>query len=372
MKVLFVITELEIGGAEKQITELSLRLKKRGWDVSVISLKEEGYFAPRLRQGRVPVVALKMRKLSFLKGFAELKRYVKNWKPALIHTHLFHPNVMLRLVKLLIKFPSLVCSVHSIREGGNLRGLMYRLTDGWCNLVSFVSRKGMERYIRKHWVRREKAVWIPNGVDVDVFRPEYNGKKEKRKKMGFGDEFLWLAVGNLRRPKDYPTLLNAFRIVLETRPDSFLLIAGEGPLRKELVELTRKLGLEQKVFWLGKREDVPDLIRIADGFVMSSLWEGMPNVLLEAQASGLPAVATSVGDVEWMILEGQTGFVVPPSNPEALADRMVFFMNLPPDLREEMGKKARSFVLKNFSMEKIVDRWEQTYQNLLRGNEIET
>jgi glycosyltransferase involved in cell wall biosynthesis len=116
---------------------------------------------------------------------------------------------------------------------------------------------------------------------------------------------------------------------------------------------------------LGFRSDVPELMEAADGFLMSSAWEGLPMVLLEASASALPAVVTDVGGSRDAVLDGVSGFIVPAHDPAALASAMLRFMSRPVDERRRMGEAARDHVLATFAMDAIADRWDQTYRSLL-------
>jgi glycosyltransferase involved in cell wall biosynthesis len=139
-----------------------------------------------------------------------------------------------------------------------------------------------------------------------------------------------------------------------------LLIAGAGPLEQELAALARELRV--RVNFLGVREDLPALMNAADGLVLSSVVEGLPMVLLEAAASGLPCVTTDAGGARDAVVDGQTGFLAPCGNPEALAAAMARLMELPGVARHEMGQAARERALARFDMRAITSQWEQLYR----------
>jgi glycosyltransferase involved in cell wall biosynthesis len=176
-----------------------------------------------------------------------------------------------------------------------------------------------------------------------------------------------LAVGRLAPAKDYPTMLAAFARISAGRPACTLLIVGIGPLQSETEALARSLGLGDRVRFLGMRRDVPELMSAADGYVLSSAREGMPVVLLEAGAAGMPIVATAVGGNREVVLDGKTGFVVPPRDPNALAEAMLKLAALPIAERRALGQRGREHIQTHYALPRIVDLWEELYQGLVAG-----
>jgi glycosyltransferase involved in cell wall biosynthesis len=207
---------------------------------------------------------------------------------------------------------------------------------------------------------------IYNGVDTERFRPDRQIRQSIRHDANVSQQFVWLAVGRLDKPKDYPTLLRAFSHLCRASDHTLLWIAGEGPLREALQHLTCDLNLQHRVRFWGLRTDMPNLLNAADAFVMSSSWEGLPNALIEAQACGLPAVVTNVGGNAEVVVQEETGFIVPPQNPDALAEAMLRLMNLPVEMRQQMGILARQRVEQKFSLESVVTQWENLYHELLQ------
>ncbi len=134
--------------------------------------------------------------------------------------------------------------------------------------------------------------------------------------------------------------------------------------------MANELDLEDKVRFLGVRRDVPDLMNAADAYVMSSAWEGMPMVLLEAEACGLPVVATDVGGNSEVILNNKSGYIVPPGDSEALAAAIVKMMALSEAERRAMGRAGRAHIEANYSLERVVDQWEELYRELLQKKGI--
>ena len=367
MRLLFLTTGLARGGAETQLTQLALRLKARGWAVKVVSIMPPRAYADRLQAAGIPVVTLGVQsKTPDPRPIFHLIREIRQWHPHLVHSFMVHANLLARLIRPLVEMPVLVCSARNVHEGGALREWLYRMTDPLCTFTTQVSREGRERYIRIRATPAHKIEFIPNGVDTHRFFPNIEIYERQRAQLELQGTFLWLAVGRLVPQKDFHTLLHAFAEASARFPDTQLWIAGDGPERSELERLAQRLNLQSRVRFLGLRKDIPDLMRIVDAFVLSSAWEGMPNVVLEAAASGLPVVSTQVSGVGDIVLAEKTGYLVPPGDPNALADAMLRLMHLPEPLRRQMGQRARKHVKEHFDLERIVDRWEDLYQRLLQ------
>lgn len=371
MRLLFVITGLSYGGAETKVVRCAKRLRARGWEVRMVTLLPPKAYVEELVSRGIPVVSLGIQNKApnprFLFRFVRL---VREWKPDIVHSHMVHANLFARLARPLAWTPVLICTAHSIDErgrkgSGRLRELLYRLTDPLCDITTQVSQAGLERYVRIRAVPRHKIRYIPNAVDTEVFRPNSEARKRLRDEWRLNGAFVWLAVGRFDPPKDYPNMLRAFALVVSERPEAHLFIAGDGPLRQAMEALTKDLGIDKKVRFLGIRQDIPDLMNAADAYVMSSAWEGMPMVLLEAHAVGLPIVATDVGGNREVVQDGVTGFLVSPQDSDALAQAMLRLMSLPREERQRMAQASRERIETNFALDRVVDQWEVLYKELL-------
>lgn len=367
-KITFLITGLNYGGAETQLVRLATRLKKRGWDVQVISMISPVAYVEELERAGIPVYSLKMRRgVPDPRGLFRLVKILQRERPQILHCHMVHANLLGRISRIFFKTPILICTAHNIIEGGRKREIAYRLTDWLCDLTTQVSRAGLERYVQIGAVPRHKVIHIPNGIDTEIFKPDLEARIRLRKELGIEDKFVWLAVGRFEEAKDYPNMLNAFAKVVLERNDSVLLIAGQGSLMGKAKHLVDDLNITTHVYFLGVRKDIPALMNAADAYVMSSSWEGMPLVLLEASAIGLPIVTTDVGGNREIVIDGKSGFLVPPKNSEALAQTMLKMMNLDENVRKEMGDYGRRYIKENYDLERVVDQWESLYLELLKS-----
>lgn len=369
LRLALLTTNLAPGGAETQVVRLAVEMRRRGWRVAVVSLLPPSAFITELEDAGVEVHSADMRPgAAELRGLARVVAILARFRPQVVHSHMFHANVAARVARLVCPVPALVATLHSAaesrRRGGGLRArdLVYRFTRPLGDAVVAVSRAAGERHVAAGAVSRRKLRVIPNGVDTSVFRPDAERRSATRRSLGLKDgEFAWLAAGRLMWKKDYPTLLEAFAAVR----GGVLLIAGEGPREAGLRALAVELNVNAR--FLGRRDDLPALMNAADAFVLSSVVEGLPVVLLEAAASGLPAVTTDAGGSPEVVEEGRTGWVVPCGNVKALAAAMSRLAGLPPEERERMGLASRERALAEFEFAAVAARWERLYRELLEA-----
>jgi len=365
-RVLFLITGLAYAGAETQVVRLATGLKAHGWEVRVVSMTLPKGYVVELEAAGIPVASLGIqRKLPDPQPIFHLAQLIRSWQPDIVHSFMVHANLFARLVRPMSPIPVLICSARSTDEGGHLRELLYRFTDHLCDLTTQVSYAGLERYIQVGAVPRHKIRFLPNGIDTACFRPDQEARMRLREYLGVGDAFVWIAVGRFNILKDYPNMLIAFSHVIRTHPETLLIIIGDGSLRPAMEELVGKLGMKDRVRFLGIRRDIQELMNAADAYVMSSSVEGMANVLLEASATGLPIVATDVGGNPQVVRDGETGFLVPPKDPEALTGAMVRLMDISEEERRWMGEAGRQYAEDNYSLDRVVEMWEALYQELL-------
>ena len=359
--VLFLTTGLGVGGAEAELVQLACRLAERGWKVRVVSIIEPAGRESELADAGIEVDSLGLRRgIPDPRAFSRLARRIDRARPDVLHAFMVHSNLLARLTRLVASVPVLVSTAQNVSEGGRLREWLYRLTDRWTDVTTQVSRAGGERYVAVGAVPAGRMRVITNSIDSVAYRPDPGARRELRAELGLGDSVVWLAVGRLEPQKDYPTLIDA---VASSQAVDRVLIAGQGPLAAEIEGRIAERGLEGRVQLLGLRRDVPRLLNAADGFVMSSAWEGTPLALLEAAATGLPSVVTDVGG-NAEVLGGVGGRLVPAGEPEALAAALDAVVAMPLSAREAMGRAARRRVLEQYDLERNVDRWEHLYRQL--------
>lgn len=353
MKVLLVVTDLDLGGAETQVVTLACGLAARGHDVRVISLIDPVALTDQLDEASVPWLSLGMRRGSAdPRGIVRLRNAILEFQPDVVHSHMVHANLLARVTRLTVRMPMLISTAHSMIEGGRLLDFGYRFTDRLANLTTNVSQSAVQAFIDRGLTSRRRINLVPNGLDFSLFEEARDQRKSKRQELGL-DSFTWLAVGRLSVEKDYGNLLAAWKLLPE---GSRLLFAGDGPDRERLQRLT-----SDGVTFLGRRSDIPALMAASDGFVLTSLFEGLPMVLLEAGAAGLPVVSTDVGGIPEIVTDSVTGKLVPARNPEALAHAMLWIMELTDGERRQLTDAARDNVQSRYALSSVLDRWEQIY-----------
>ena len=356
-----------IGGAERQVILLAKGLRRRGWRVSVVALTGDGGgAAAELTAAGVAFLSLKMRKgLADPRGWIVFNCWLKQEAPDVVHAHLAHAAWLSRWSRLGAPVRVVMDTLHSCSTGTVGRRLGYRWS-GWLpDKVTAVSHAVAKAHLSAGTVSRSKLAVLPNGVDTREWRPDEADRTALRRELGVDREFLWLAAGRLEPVKDYPTLLEAFAKV---GTSARLAIAGSGPLESQLRELAVRLEVEKRTRFLGFAPDVLRWMRAADGFVLSSRLEGLPMVLLEAAACGLPAVATGIAGTREVIVDGETGWLAEAGSSAALEGAMTRTMRASPEERKAMGERARWRAIERFSLESALDQWEALYGDLMERN----
>jgi glycosyltransferase involved in cell wall biosynthesis len=356
-----------MGGADSQLLSAARVMVARGHEVVIVSLTPLGPMGLQARALGIRTESLEMpRGVPDPRGLFQLARITRDWRPDVVHSHMVHANLLARVLRLVAPVPALVSTIHNIYEGGRLRMAGYRFTNGLVDHMTIVSQAAADRFVGEKIVPARLLTVVPNGVDTVSIRgvPASEGEALRRG-LGLEGRFAWLAVGRFEVAKDYPNMLRAFALVRQRHPEAVLLLVGRGSLQPETEALARELGLGDAVRFLGVREDVPVVMRAADGYVMSSAWEGMPMVLLEAGAAGLPIVATRVGGNHEVVLDQQSGYLVPARDPEALASAMVRLAELPAERRRAMGKRGQEHIERNYGLERVAERWEEIYREVL-------
>ncbi len=358
-----VITDLDVGGAERALVALARGLDRRRWRPSVLALGPHGKLADELASAGIDTECLGLTARSPLRGVMRLAAAMRKRRPWLVQSFLFHANVTTRLAAPLAGRPWVLSGLRVAEREKAWHLRLDRLTSRLSVGAVCVS-EGVRRFsIEVAGLNPDRLTVIPNGVDQARFE---GAQPLPRAQLGVSEDApLTLFVGRLVPQKGIEELLRAARVVSARRPFWRLLIAGDGPLRDRLAALSRdEPALAAAVRWLGPRDDVPRLLRSADILVLPSLWEGMPNVVLEAMAAGLPVLGTQVEGTEELVVPGQTGWLVPPGDSEALAAALLEAIDNPTDLKAR-GERGRLRVRERYSQQQVVAAYDRLWSTIL-------
>jgi glycosyltransferase involved in cell wall biosynthesis len=294
-------------------------------------------------------------------------RAVRRFNPDIVSAHSTKAGYATRLVCAVLRKP-VIFTAHgwAFTEGRStwqrpILALAERLAAGTTAAIICVSAYDRELALKFKVAPPEKLVLIHNGVDP---APLLSAKGERvREEFGLGKALVLVMVGRLAPQKDPLTLLEACKLL---EADFRLMIVGDGELRGRAEAFVSQNNLRDKVTFTGERHDIPEILAASDILVLASRWEGLPLVIIEAGIVGLPVVASAVGGVPELIEDGVTGFIVPPGNPQALAD---ILQKLVGDarLRHKVGAAAREKVLREFTLNNMLTKTHQLYEDILRN-----
>ena len=337
IRVLHVDSERTWRGGERQVLELMRRQRAFG-DLPELAAPRESVLTGRVRAAGFPVHSVPMRGTWDLPSAVALARISRAMAPDIVHWHAARAHALGALASLLAPGPRRVLSRRvdfPVRRTPGSR-LLYALEIDAILAIS----EGVRRALEGSGVPPGRIRVVRSGIDLTPFDPPFDRALERRK-LGISDgEILVLQVAALAPHKSQTDLLRAAKIVIARCPGTRFWIAGEGRLRAALEAEHEALGLGDRVRFLGFREDVVALLRSADLFCVSSYLEGLGTSTLDAMAAGLPVVATAVGGVPEIVSDGETGVLVPPRNPEAIADA-VLALAADPGRRAAMGARGR-------------------------------
>ena len=353
MKILYVITGLGLGGAEKVVADLADQMHALGNDVKIAYLTGDVQIKPASTD--VEIIALHLNSAKhFLLASKKYRKLVKSFRPDVVHAHMVHANIFTRLNRALCPVPKLICTAHSSNEGGKARMLAYRLTNRLSDINTNVSQEATQAMISKGAFTQKTVVTVYNGINLNNFKNNPKSIRLEQNTLNF------ITVGRFTDAKDYPNLINAFAILKKNNRAINLTIVGNGELRDQIESLIKELELEEDVTLLGRRSDIPQLLSQADIFVLASKFEGFGLVVAEAMACECYVVATDSGGVAEVM--GDTGHLVPIQDSQALADALQDTINLSDEDKVDNNKKARARVEEFFSLEASVQKWLALYE----------
>jgi len=377
-RILFVITSTQVGGAEKILVELAAHLHRQGVSVAVCSLKAKGPYSTVLEALGIQVHSLNMNDtqalrgiLSYLMCLPRLIRVIAKVKPQIVHAFLFRANLLSRIASRLCGVPANISSIRIIENDRRFYFLLDRWTSFMVTQHLAVSERVKEATCQRSGIPLHRVKVICNGVDLKHC-PQAPGECADAGPTGAklaanlgilpGDRVCG-TVARLRPQKGISYLLQAFMLLAQRFPALKLLIVGDGPEQSSLESLACQLGIRDRVVFAGLAASPWPYLNLMDVFVLPSLYEGLPNAVLEAMAAGVPVVATDVGGVAEIVEDQLTGLLIRPRDPEGIVNAVGFLLEQS-KRASEICEAARKVVETKFSLQSMLREYDQLYAAL--------
>jgi glycosyltransferase involved in cell wall biosynthesis len=369
-KILFVSTSSTVGGAEKTLYTLATLLNPEKVEiVGIVTLKPKGHFAHKLEAAGVPVFSLNVKTSAGLQDLQKLAVIIHETKPDIVHAIMYQAIQLSRAVRKLgyAEFKL----VSSPRVNYRTRGTLSLWIDGYLksadDLLIAECESSRKYLLEKLGYEESKTATIHNGVDIAGWPISKKDREKRRKELRLEEKDILIGtVGRLDEQKGQHYLLEAIAKLKASHPIKCAVI-GEGPLLPHLTQRVRQLGLEEDVFLLGHKDNIPSWLSAFDIFVLPSLWEGIPNALLEAMALGLPIVATNVDGVPEAVNHDISGVLCAPKDPQAMVVPLQDLI-VDEEYRQRLGESAKLVVNEHFKLVDMLEKYESAYDKIA-GNE---
>jgi len=383
IKVAHIIARMITGGADENTLFTVQGLDKDRYEVDLIMGEEfDESILKRIKDKNINIIQIKglKWKLNFLYDPIVLIKLIKLMRKNhcdIVHTHTTKAGILGRIAARIAGVPVIVHGLHGSTfeafDSGLLNWLLFffeRLTGRFTDAYISVSGVLSEKYVKKGIGKKENYHTVYSGIELDKFyevREKIDCEKKQRELGIDSKDFIIGNVARLETRKGHKFLIDAFKKVIEERNSCplKLLIIGEGEERGNLENYVKEVNLEDKIIFTGYREDVEELMAIMDIFVLTSLREGLPRVLVQAAAVGMPSVAFNVDGVPEIIKDNHNGFLVKVKDVEQLENRIVKYMNNK-ELVSLHGQNGREFIGNKWSIKGMVDRIDKIYQDLVR------
>ena len=375
-KPLHIITSLSIGGAETMLLRLIKHKPDLVKSTIVISLTDNGEIGRILESMGVSVISLGMHNWSSIfKALFKLKKIIQNEKPDIIHTWMYHANILGGIAAFLAKNKNIIWSIRRsecTRDESLSTYIVMRIGAIFSNflpkVVVCVAESGLKNH-QKYGYKPDNMVVIPNGFDLEQLKPDQVIRKEIRKELNIYDHDVVIGcVGRFHESKGYEILIASSMDVIKLHKKVKYLLIGRdlNQRNKILMDWINNTGFSDHFLLAGEKHNVADYMRAMDIFCLSSITEGFPNVVGEAMASALPCVVTSVGDVQKII--GNNAILVEPKNKKLLSNGICEMLNLDDETRIKMGLNGRKKIEKEYPNKLICEKYFNLYSLISCGD----
>lgn len=352
-KIALLSISLIKGGAENQLVKLAVDLKKRGNSVSIIALLPDNDFIEILKENNIPY------NLILLKNILSLKKVVAHFKvlkPDVIISFMFGANIIGRLVRFFTGIP-LITSVRNNMIDKKFY-FLYKLTHQIDTITTFNSSFSLNKFVEKKLTNPSKSYLVNNSIEV----PDESVISDKN---NFADCFTITSMAHFRPQKDYRTLIEAIKIVKERGKKVKVFILGHLYNNKWPFELLKKYELESFIEIVGFKKSPRPYLNKSNAVVLSSLWEGTPNALLEGMANKLPVISSEIPGCKELLEDSKGGLLFEMQNAEDLADKIIQLMEMSDDERKEISENGYKHVAENYASKIVYDKWSEMINKAL-------
>ncbi len=369
IKVLHVVLSMETGGLENGIVNLINNADNSCFEVDVLCLRKKGSLADRITNQNSQVIFDGKHDHSLLSAIKKIYKSCVNGQYHIVHTHGFTTMLAGYLATKLSRTPILINGEHGTLYYASIKQrLLQKWLFGAMNLNLTVSKELKNKIQIEFNPSRDNFQPIINGVDSEKFNPKISSTLHSE--LNIPENHLIIgSVGRLVGVKNYPSLMHAFATISQKNVNTHLVLAGAGPERPALELIASKLNLAGRVHFLGKRDDIPNVMNGYDLFVLPSFSEGLSNTLLEAMSCGVPVIASKVGGNPEIIIPNVSGFLYPSDDIEALAEILNNLCHSPSDIKK-LAALSREHIVNNYSLRSMVNNYENAYKIQLADNNL--
>lgn len=384
-KIIYLTETLDSGGSQCQCVETAIQFAQMTYDVKLYCLFGGGPLQAYVQQAKLDVTIFNIyRSKNTPKPFWKIRtffafyRYLKHEKPDIVHCFMYIPSLYGGIAAKMAGIPFLITSRRNLgtfkTNGGCLHALEWLVN--YLSDIMIVNSDAVKQAVLLHErIHPAKIQLVYNGIDLKKYAPGVSNNKVthiRKQKIALGIPENAQVIGmiaNLRWCKGYAEFILAAAKVCRINPNAWFLCIGEDlGIQKQLTQLVDKQGLQERVIFTGQVEDVLTILPLLNIQVLASHEEGFPNALLEGMAMAKPLVATAVGGIPEALMHNQTGLLIPPQNPEALAQAILTLLKNP-DLAKQFGANARKRVEQHFSLPIMLARLDLLYMQLYRSKQ---
>ena len=370
LNVLQLMTDSKIGGAESVVLMLAKGLDKEKFNVSVCCLTQRGPIFDEAEKEGIKIYSLEIKNRWYFFRVFKLIKLLKSENIKILHSHLFHANLLARIIGKFMNVPVIISSEHIMGMESRWRLFLNRLTSGFVDIFIAVSFAVRDFLIKQIGIKSSKIAVVQNGIEYDRFQDSNLIQEKKRIEFGFTPEDKIIGtVARIHEQKGHVYLLYAAQEVIKDFPTVKFLIVGDGPLKSAMEKLSVNLGIANNIIFTGFYKDIPGILSILDIFVLPSLWEGLPITILEAMAMKKPVIATSVSGNPEAIDDNVTGILVPPKDSGALVKAIMKLLQND-NLRTHMGNAGYDRLNRLFNAERMVDEVTRIYERLIEEKNV--